>query len=94
MDPLRYRHRNGYITRARPRTALYTNYDFFPLSKEKIISAFPGRIFLRAVKTDNCITNSDLVRSASFLCSLKLRFRIRIRIPLSSQFFEIKPSTY
>ena len=36
---------------------------------------FPfGRIFLRAAKADNCITNSDLYSFGKLLCSLKFSF--------------------
>ena len=62
------------------------SYDFFPLSKKKIIIAFPGDL-PPAAKADNCITNSDSFRPATFVLVEIFVFRIRIRIPLSSQFY-------
>ena len=60
------------------------SYDFFPLSKKKIIIAFPGDL-PPAAKADNCITNSD--SSVRQLCA-RWNFRFPYKDPYSA-FFSI-----
>ena len=76
-------------------SAVYIRYDFFPLSKEKIILSIFGEFPFTAKKIDNCTAFQNItfgIRKLVEIIVFSPYFRIRIR--LFSQFLEIKPSTY
>ena len=100
MDPLRYRHRNGYIIRCSRDIYLY---DQFPLSK-RIDHIFRrradlplfGRGLPPCLKADNCIgSNSEkfVLPAVSVLVEIFVPYFRSVFVSFYLV-FEIKPSTY
>ena len=100
MDPLRYRHRNGYIVRFR---GIYTYMISSPYPKELTISSaaykdFPllGCGLPPCLKADNCIgSNSEkfVLPAVSVLVEIFVPYFRSVFVSFYLV-FEIKPSTY